>query len=373
MIENSRNLRNYVNFLFLVFCLLLYASSLEAKVTGVCSNCHTMHNSQGGSAVAYDFDGTSFTKTNVPKANLLVSDCIGCHTAINGSTWKDPFTGAPIVLNTSVPTYGASSDGTTHQGLAGGNFYWVAAGGGHDDAKGHNVLGISGQDAKLTAGGGCGVCCHKSLAIDPSTEGWYGPIQNGCKGCHVLTKHHVDEGVYRFLYSHSIMSLVGDPTKAVRGVPDPNWEHSPTSSTHNTYIGANNPTDDKWQLIDQGGNISAFCGGCHHYFHYMNDWSPQYGIGASEPWFRHPSDLVIPGSGEYTAYTNYDPILPVGRPEDNYPDPPSTVRPGTDRVICVSCHRAHGSPYFKMMRWDYNDLSGNAQSVGCSTCHSSKD
>jgi hypothetical protein len=369
---NSRNSRNYVNFLlfvlpFLIFalCFLLYASSLEAKITGgSCSNCHTMHNSQNGTDMQYL--GPGETDIN-PKQHLLRGTCIACHSSTNGNTWKDPFTGAPIVFNTSAPTYGASSDGTTHQGLAGGNFYWVSTAGGHDDAKGHNVLGISGQDATLAGapgGGGCSPSCHQSLAIVPSwTPIFQCDDKNGCQGCHLVTKHHIDEGVYRFTYTHWGCD---DPTMTVRGQGDPNWEHNPTESVHNTYIGATSGG-----LTAGEGNISAFCNGCHVFFQF--DWS--YGVNQPpfSPWLKHPNDYVLPTSSEYAAYTSYNPIVPVARPEDDLPSDPGEVRPGTDMVMCISCHRAHGSPYFKMMRWDYSGWPGNAQSGGCSTCHSSKD
>jgi hypothetical protein len=306
-----------------------------------------------------------------PYEMLLRDTCVGCHMATDAGTWKDPYTDAPIVFNTSAPNYGASIGTGPKQGLAGGNFYWVADGGENDDAKGHNVWGISGQDATLTRGPGGGFCagsCHYSLAISPSDTTPINPEdvpKNGCQGCHVFTKHHKDDGCYRFLY---YKYNPNDVSYAVRGQEDPEWERNPTSTTHNTYIGADNPTDFHFWLSDGGGNISAFCYPCHQAF----EAPTSTGIGTSEPWFRHPSDMVIPSTGEYAAYTTYDPIAPVGRPDGNFPDPPSQVRPGTDRVICMSCHRAHGSPYFKILRWDYKGWPENAQPSGCGICHSKK-
>ncbi len=363
-------------FLLFALCSVLYASSSEAKVRGLeCDNCHTMHNSQNGLPMANDrgLYGTP------PYGMLLRDTCVGCHMATNGDTWKDPYTGAPIVFNTSAPNYGASAGTGPKQGLAGGNFYWVADGGENNDAKGHNVWGISGQDTTLTnapgrGAEGCGSnVCHQSLALNPATtDPVSGNIRrNGCEGCHVFAKHHKDDGGYRFLYHKWSPD---DVSKAVRGQEDSEWERNPTSTTHNTYIGANNPSEGKDMLNSGGGNISSFCYGCHTTFHMPNS----SGIGSSEPWLRHPSDVVLqvntpsPTLGEYAAYTTYDPIAPVGRPEGNFPADPSQVRPGTDRVICVSCHRAHGSPYFKMMRWDYRGWPGNAQSSGCGICHSKK-
>jgi hypothetical protein len=56
--------------------------------------------------------------------------------------------------------------------------------------------------------------------------------------------------------------------------------------------------------------------------------------------------------------------------------PSSVVTPGTDIVMCLSCHMAHASPYPHMLRWDYSEMiTGNGEAVsgkGCFVCHSSK-
>jgi hypothetical protein len=48
---------------FLVFSLTLllfsiFSGKVESVVTGTCINCHTMHNSQDGSSVAYQLNST---------------------------------------------------------------------------------------------------------------------------------------------------------------------------------------------------------------------------------------------------------------------------------------------------------------------------
>jgi predicted CXXCH cytochrome family protein len=87
--------------------------------------------------------------------------------------------------------------------------------------------------------------------------------------------------------------------------------------------------------------------------------------------------IVLPASGEYTAYTTYDPEVPVARPDaavlSGYAGPSSQVTPGTDKVMCLSCHRAHGSPYKDMLRWDYGTMNvGSGLTGGCFKCHSTK-
>jgi predicted CXXCH cytochrome family protein len=57
-----------------------------------------------------------------------------------------------------------------------------------------------------------------------------------------------------------------------------------------------------------------------------------------------------------------------------------TVAPGTDMVMCLSCHDAHGSQYDYILKYDYTVMTagayGNipaAQLVGgCLACHTEK-
>ena len=50
-----------------VICILFYGAVAMAKVSGVCSDCHTMHYSQGGSLSG-----------GGPYESLLINNCIGC-------------------------------------------------------------------------------------------------------------------------------------------------------------------------------------------------------------------------------------------------------------------------------------------------------
>jgi hypothetical protein len=99
------------------------------------------------------------------------------------------------------------------------------------------------------------------------------------------------------------------------------------------------------------------------------------GIGGdiSSPFTRHPTDIILPNTGEYAAYTSYSVEAPVARTA--VPDTPSdVVTPGTDVITCLSCHAAHGTDYSDMLRWDYDDMiSGDSgKTGGCFTCHTTK-
>jgi hypothetical protein len=342
-------------FILFALCSMLNTLSLQARVAGNCSNCHTMHNSQDGQSVAQDFDGFTFSPTDTPKENLLIYSCLGCHSATDGTTWQDGVTKAPIVFNTSEPTY------NTVKGLAGGNFYFVIA----DDT---NLSAAPGALLFTSCGNNS---CHANLDRVVSGAGFGLDGRQGCEKCHINPKHHADDhgymegglvttadqGWYRFLSGHE--AGAGEDT-GVEGYEDGDWQKTVSSDDHNEYFG--NQVSGGYGFLVLGNTTTAYCTGCHQNFH-----SNQ---GTASPWFRHPSDAVLPVSGEYASYTIYNPLVPVARPSLDVPS--SSVTPGADMVMCLSCHRSHASPYFKMMRWDYKSSTLSEALLGCNVCHSSK-
>ena len=353
----------------------VFCGPAAAQVTGVCSGCHTMHNSQGGDPVA----------TGGPLATLLTNDCVGCHSSSDSST--------TYALGTStVPVVNYTSGAPTTY-LAGGNFYWVAQSGG--DAKGHNVLGIASQDANITTtegapgneyGGNCQTLgCHGTLALAQTAVSG---LVSGCQGCHLKVKHHANDGTgtkyvdseaqgwYRFLSGH--MSADGS---GVKGIEDADWQATTVGTAdHNEYLGV--PANKTISTTLNNYSMTAFCCGCHGNFHEQNA-NAATGIGSQSSWLRHPSDFVIPSDAnlEYSEMsTSYDPLSPVARPEGfNWTGntPSGTIAPGTDMVMCLSCHRPHGSPYDDLLRWDYGEMvaggGGSLDNQGCFYCHTKKD
>lgn len=351
---------------FLAFSILVTTAALLAvssgllwaKVTGLCDDCHTMHNSQGGADV--DSDG--------PYETLLTDDCVGCHSNTTGSeTVKDlGSTKIPVVYNTSQPD----------NELAGGNFYWVITEG---VEYGHNVLTIPGMpsDDNLAKAPGIPLeaddsncaSCHREIA--------------DCTSCH-KPAHHADDsatlvgetgGWYRFLKSGSHEH---DGSGGVQGIEDPDWERADLvdSDKHNEYQGATTSAS--------GGDdtsMSDYCAGCHEHFH-----GTLY-VGTSSPWFLHPAHYALPADTdkEYCLYNTqdgstigpYNPEAPVARPVlTGYSGPSSTVIPGTDQVFCLSCHRPHGTPNKDILRWDYAGMiagGGGDDGTGCFVCHTEKD
>jgi hypothetical protein len=344
----------------------------QAAVEGQCSICHTMHNSEDGSAVAFTLDSSGQQVISErPLVNLLKTDCLGCHSFAGSETIVALDEAVvPIVFNLISPTY--PPDGSTSSVLAAGNFHWMIGSG---DAYGHNVNGISGEDLRFPptqAPGGVersGDCsnCHGSLATS----------QSGCEGCHVV-EHHAGgsgavadraQGWYRFLGSVMQRDDQLEPTpEGVIGIEAPDWEQNPLPDQHNVYQGSTSP---HVSYLDSG-SISQKCVGCHGQFHDSTI--------ATTTWVRHPVDVAIPDSGEFAAFTTYNPLVPVARQNVSPGDANFfNVNRGSDLVSCISCHRPHGSPYPAMLRWGYRDWPGDDSHTqqpalnGCAVCHTSKD
>jgi predicted CXXCH cytochrome family protein len=334
-----------------------------------------MHNSQDGTLVGRNGTGTGWTGDGGtltggskvgPQGNLLVTDCVGCHSSTNSDTIITiGSSNVPIVYNTSAPS----------NPLAGGNFYWVENNG---DEYGHNVYGISDMDATITetnlggapgnvnCGAGSGSSCHYTLAKSNEEAYQLGPIkQGGCQGCHYYVFHHTDNDAYRFLNGHE----GGPSTHYVEGAEDDDWEQE-TSTDHNWYKGVSGPVNGG--TLDTTRSISTFCSGCHMKFH------REAYIGDASPWLRHPVDIALP-QGDGSEYASYD-LSDYGNYSAEAPvawTTPKQVNKGTPIVMCLSCHRPHGSDQPDMLRWDYDDMivgtSGAVAGTGCFTCHTGKD
>ena len=128
--------------------------------------------------------------------------------------------------------------------------------------------------------------------------------------------------------------------------------------------------------------MSEFCASCHGNFHQYNPGVAGSGIvqtaGAMSPWIRHPTDILLPATGEFSAYVSYDLTAPVAR--TTIPTNSSTDdgrAPAKSIVFCLSCHRSHASENWDILRFSYADMvtgtTGTAAGTGCFACHGDKD
>jgi hypothetical protein len=362
-----------ITVLFLLYVILVY-SSVDAKITGSCSNCHTMHASQNGSS-----GGIALGGSTLPQPALTRGDCLGCHgmgptkiVTINGSDF-------PQVLHTDTTD------------LASGNFAYILGtkGSGASDAKGHNVIELGNNEDTLgyPPGGAHPGSDVKNYFTCAGSKGCHGTrIASGQSGLRALKgAHHsnVDGkcdsatenyNSYRFLRN----------VKGLENTTD-KWQNKDKDS-HNEYFGATSPMSTlgdcsnchnfvaSMRVEPKNNTISGFCATCHQTFHMLDS----IGGDTLSPFTRHPTDITLYGRAgqisEYAAYTTYSVEAPVAR-QPNVPDSPSsTVDPNSDVVMCLSCHSAHGTDYPDILRWDYSDMiaGDNTKSGGCFTCHTQK-
>ena len=332
-----------------------------------CSFCHTMHNSQNGTSMRFDGGAT-------PLPILLRDDCIGCHSGLNtaASLQNSP----PKVIATAAPTYtpvtgGAGAANTT---LAGGDFWWVGAQG---DAKGHNVGLVDTADATLgnTPPGGTALGGQLQCA---GTAGCHGNPATANPLASLEGAHHWVHGTVAA--PQTTATEVGNSFRYLMGTygaEDSDWQFTESTNDHNRYVGQQRTAAN---AAASATTISGLCARCHGAYHNTVGGADSFGINedntnfAAGNWIRHPTDYAMSAvTGEYAGYITYQPETPLGRTAANIANAGNTVTAGHRIVLCVSCHRAHGSPYDDMLRWTYSAMQvGAGVTHGCMNCHTTK-
>jgi hypothetical protein len=223
---------------------------------------------------------------------------------------------------------------------------------------------------QLTCSGTWG--CHGNRTVEDPYKSMHGA-------------HHSDDSEidgytvgrsYRFLYG-------------ITGKEHEDWEYLATIDNHNGYKG--NISHDTMDTI------SYLCGGCHAKFHPHPNLGGRAEVGQvyNSLWYRHPTDIAFDSvkggfaDSEYQGYITYSLEAPVAFTE---PKGNEVIVDSTSIVMCLSCHRAHASPFPSMLRWDYSDHRAHASPFpgtlrqghsemdtrkvtsgkGCLTCHTKK-
>jgi len=361
--------------LSLVGLALMAPQLVGAKAQGPCVDCHTMHNSQNGVDL-YDSPGGALTN----------GGCIGCHTGTNVSGGNIPY-----VLSSGAPTYGTNT-------LAGGNFYWVLT----DDTTGHNVVGLDGtndtSDAVLGFDPpGFNPNFDANTQVNGGNAAWTTQLTcagtNGCHGQHQVGGVDVDDFTAISGSHHADDSAIDGTTTAksfrflygIIGYEDSDWEFETSSNNHNQYYGYDRTNDTPPAAgSDAAKSINYLCAECHGNFHSgAGDLGADTGDDAASAWIRHPTDYDmndLTGS-EYLDYGGdgtYQPLVPVATDRTAALAAPLSnvfANNGDAIVNCISCHRAHGSPYADLLRWDYDDCDAGSDNAacGCFQCHTTKD
>jgi len=316
-----------------VLVLILKLKSEGAIISDNCSACHVPYPGM--------MEEVALVKA---KYKYLLDDslCVECHSSSDNATIK--IVGGvkvPIVYNKVPP----------EKPLAGGNFYYVTK----SDRKGHNVGRIASMDKKFK-----GFPPGYDRETDQSIIG-YNPEKPltcaGSNGCH--GDRNIENPFESIRKSHHAKDRPIDGTttaksyrflKGVKGYEDEEWNQNASAKKHNEYT----------------SDIDKLCANCHGKF-YKKDF-----LGKESPWFRHPVDIPLPDKGEYIKYLKYNPNAPVAR-QKVFSSPSEEVKPGEDKVTCLSCHVAHGSHYDSILRWDYDNIyTHEGQKEGCLICHTGK-
>lgn len=361
--------------------VFLFAQT-AAAVSGPCSGCHTMHNSQDGVAVG----------TSVAQQTLLKDTCIGCHSrADTASAINSVSLPAPAVMHTTGAATSGAARVTGDSYLAGGSFRWVETTG---PGYGHNVSDLTAAPAEIAAldgippgdTGGAYATGTQITCLDSGAGGF--------TGCHYSGGHHSNTGsTYaaagtdtEFVDGTSVGASYRFLSGGTKGGENSDWEHTFASNDHNIYAASTVYTG------GTAGSLTTVCIRCHGDFHGLMAADLGAGTGAAQPWYRHPTDLALDGAGvasEHAAYGTYDPTVPIaasvtpasgtvtGATWDDWDAMNDTA--GFNTITCVSCHRAHGSEYLDALRWSYGEMLAGAGSggwttgPGCFKCHSDKD
>jgi len=319
-----------------------------AAVSGACSECHTMHNSQGGEPMGL---------AN-PQSALLLNDCMGCHTGTND----------PLDVNNDYPYVRSSSRSfNDNLCLAGGFFTTDEPMGDGDNNDNHHGIGntndpagYSGAENAWYTGGSSGDSDGLGCA---GTNGCHGNETDLDDMAAIKGGHH-DPSAYRILYVGT-KGVVGSGAKDYEEaiIRDPGTGVVTSGDTQNVNIysaGVDDPS------------ISELCAKCHGDFH--NESGSTDDCGSASPWIRHPTDVAIPatwaiGDTGYTLDGDDYKHNPVG-----YEDATFQLTSGR-MATCLSCHRAHGTENADLLRWDYlTQLAGQESeesqvTYGCLGCH----
>lgn len=308
--------------LTLVLALGLSASSVLAFHDGgvaECAGCHTMHNSQDGALVdAGNPNGNAYLLNN----GTPTDTCLQCHAG-----------------------YGQFAQGTGFG--PGGDFYWVTRNfswSSHGsttvstgDSHGHNVIspayGIA-QDAVLSTAPG-GAFLSTNL---------------GCTSCH---DPHGNQN-FRLLYGNDMGPLAaGSRFSFTSDAPQAKGNSRTTTGT------SGRETNVSHTVYKSG--MSNWCANCHTAIHDNNTTNMVHETGSmgstiAASYNAYVSSDNMVGGSAATAYMGLVPFEAVTVDLATVVSTNYTAGPtGADEVMCLTCHRAHASPFADSARWDMGE------------------
>lgn len=296
--------------LFICIALGGPAQAFHDQGVGACSSCHIIHNSEDGASLPVV--GNSLLRGDSPSEL-----CLSCHATANGAVL-----GSDVLSPT--PQLGA------------GNFVFLFEDSINDDPAMMAPL-INGQHA------GHSVVApmyglYEDTDFPTAPGGSYPSSELGCTSCHdphgncnfrmLYGAEDIQGGLFTFI----------NPAPIAEGLPVNLLGIEEGQTAHTAYK----------------SGMSDWCANCHGAYHDL--------VGGD--YFEHPFDAAL--SFDYiNRYNSYDGAQnPSGGSsttsylvdvpfEDSLATITSTQGPTTgSKLVCVSCHRAHGTSAPRSTRWD---------------------
>jgi hypothetical protein len=308
-----------------------------AAVTGVCSNCHTMHSSQNG------LNATLSTGTLLKSG----ADCFSCHAnpaVENGANGRgtDTIAAPQVDNNTSAVTGYINNAGFFDLNAAGNdNTHHNVVISSVTPALNHGDSNMLNAGAVMAPGGALFSLGNAASAALTCTD------CHGGSGAH----HGTTASSYRILGNTTFPSTVAN-TIATSAQTD----FGAVQTTATLNVGS------RAEVAYNATNANLFCASCHSLFH----GNVNQATATAGTWARHPTDITMTTAGPsivqtYNASNDIDEV-PVG-----------TQGADTNVVLCISCHVPHGSRTADLLAFPYNattNAAGDAtKSTGCETCH----
>ncbi len=394
----------------LLFCLYSPAEAVHRGAGDLtCGGCHTMHNSQGSSSLGGASGGSMILlRANVSGRQEIHKLCLQCHSdqGVQATTNQSPHSQVAPKVHNTADTW---TEGTAINLIgAGGNFYpelnasfalssgtgWtgltVAQGRGH--SLGLTNVAPPGGDQNISAFS-C-TSCHDPHGTTATTSAInvfrnlkVNAFDAGANsGVSLTTAEHTSwvggvTGTFAGSGNYVPQASSDGGSKiwpVIKGTPT--GTASSDAANSNSYGGAS-------------GGISRWCAQCHDSWHELLT-AGNYaagGRGAKGDWNRHPVDNVLDegstngqsGAGvDIFDNSNYSvttagQVLPVANATGTANRTFYIQSATTDKVMCLSCHFAHGGPNNDNLRWDYTSAVGSGTQTGkgipstrgCQLCH----
>lgn len=286
-----------------------------------CAGCHTMHASQDGEPAP---GWTPGGNPGLLKYGNATDTCLRCHAA-----------------------RGQLAGGSGHG--PGGDFHWLARTFTWITASGAAVASPGHTHGHSVVSPAYGLAPDAVLATAPGGTFLAGRL--GCTSCH--DPHGTAD--FRMLYGAGRGPAYGDGERFAFAAPAPRAR----GNAGTTVPGGGGEETDRRHTV-YGGGLSAWCANCHPALHddagarFTHPTGVPLGAVIAANYNRYVSTMDPAGGDATSAYAGLVPFESLDLDLGSVDPANRTAGPAaTDQVMCLSCHRAHASPFADAGRWDF--------------------